>query len=330
MKQILSLLIISTVYTTSFSQIPFDSLMVWYPFNRSANDATGNGYNGVVNGATLTTDRFGNSNSAYYFNGSAYISVSSFPVNTNHLTVSFWFNTPDTTLNQRMLTHNWPVGSFSTDVSPQNGFGAAIRNGIGGQTNIYGTFNPRKNTWYNYILTYNGDNLNLYVNGLKINSIATTIGLETITTTLFFGGNQTYYFDGSLDDIRVYNKELDSTEVQALFNEGLCTQSISVTDTLRITTGVLTSFNPLTYSNSIKVYPNPTKDHITIDFGNYSALSGYTLKITNSLGNQVYSTSVTQQQSYVSLSNWGGNGLYFVYVIDGQGNTLDVKKIVLQ
>ena len=172
-----------------------------------------------------------------------------------------------------------------------------------------------------------------------LTSVATTDAPNTQVNTqlngqnLVFGGLPTYtpnQFLGYLDDIRVYSRALNTTEVNNLFNEGVCTQSVSVTDTLRITTGVLTSFNPLTYSNSIKVYPNPTKDHITIDFGNYSTLNGYTLRITNSLGSQVYSTSVIQQQSYVSLANWGGNGLYFVYVIDGSGNTLDVKKIVLQ
>ncbi|HEY5408521.1 MAG TPA: LamG-like jellyroll fold domain-containing protein, partial [Ginsengibacter sp.] len=45
------------------------TLVASYPFNGNANDATGNGHNGTVNGATLTTDRFGNANSAYLFNG---------------------------------------------------------------------------------------------------------------------------------------------------------------------------------------------------------------------------------------------------------------------
>ena len=43
-----------------------------YPFDGNANNAIGNGYNGTVNGATLTTDRFGNANSAYQFNGNGW------------------------------------------------------------------------------------------------------------------------------------------------------------------------------------------------------------------------------------------------------------------
>src|ERR1019366_3185308 len=70
-----------------------NGLVAYYPFNGNANDASGNGNNGTVYGAILTTDRFGNSNSAYSFDGaSSYIEV---PSNasllfSNQLTISAW------------------------------------------------------------------------------------------------------------------------------------------------------------------------------------------------------------------------------------------------
>jgi hypothetical protein len=48
--------------------VPTNGLVGWWPFNGNANDLSGNGNNGVVNGATLTTDRFGYANKAYDFN----------------------------------------------------------------------------------------------------------------------------------------------------------------------------------------------------------------------------------------------------------------------
>jgi uncharacterized protein (TIGR02145 family) len=51
-------------------------LIAYYPFNGNANDKSGNGHDGIVEGATLTVDRFGNPNSAYYFNGSNIIELS--------------------------------------------------------------------------------------------------------------------------------------------------------------------------------------------------------------------------------------------------------------
>ena len=50
-----------------------NGLIGYWPFNGNANDESGNGHNGIVNGATLTSDRFGNSNSAYEFDGTNYI-----------------------------------------------------------------------------------------------------------------------------------------------------------------------------------------------------------------------------------------------------------------
>ena len=49
--------------------VPTNGLVVFYPFSGNANDASGNGNNGTVDGATLTADRFGYAKSAYYFNG---------------------------------------------------------------------------------------------------------------------------------------------------------------------------------------------------------------------------------------------------------------------
>ncbi|MBF0232848.1 MAG: hypothetical protein HQK65_07400 [Desulfamplus sp.] len=49
--------------------VPRDGLVAEYLFGGNANDSSGNGNHGAVNGATLTTDRFGNSNSAYNFDG---------------------------------------------------------------------------------------------------------------------------------------------------------------------------------------------------------------------------------------------------------------------
>lgn len=110
----------------------------------------------------------------------------------------------------------------------------------------------------------------------------------------------------------------------------LCYQTITVTDTLIINAN-LTGIIPLKYQNTIKIFPNPTNDQITIDFGsNFSTMNGYTLKITNSLSQIVYTSPINQQTTTVNLSTWTGNGIYFVHLIDAQSNTIDIRKIVLQ
>lgn len=59
-----------TKIVPAFSQVNLSSgLVAYYPFNGNAQDESGNGNNGTVNGATLITDRFGNTNAAYFFSG---------------------------------------------------------------------------------------------------------------------------------------------------------------------------------------------------------------------------------------------------------------------
>jgi hypothetical protein len=103
----------------------------------------------------------------------------------------------------------------------------------------------------------------------------------------------------------------------------------TVTDTLVINTQI-TGINPPNNLNTLKVFPNPASTHITIDYGNFNAMSGYTLTIVNSIGQTVFTTPINQQTSYIDLSTWTGNGIYFVQLIDPQNNTIENRKIVIQ
>lgn len=92
---------------------------------------------------------------------------------------------------------------------------------------------------------------------------------------------------------------------------------------------IITSVNEVSES-FIRTYPNPASTELTIDYGNFALMSGYQLRIENSLGQQVFQTNINQQSDTLSLATWGGNGLYFVHIVDPQGNTIDIRKIVLQ
>jgi hypothetical protein len=152
-------------------------------------------------------------------------------------------------------------------------------------------------------------------------------------TNPFFIGKQGYncncnFMNGKIDDIGTWNRALTQTEISNLYNANLCYQTITVTDTLVINVN-RTGYNPITYSNTLKVYPNPTKDRITIDNGDITKMSGYSIKIFNSLGQQKFESAINQQQFTIDITQWGGNGLYFLNLLDASGNIIDVKKILL-
>ena len=71
----IAIMLVSNSYAQLPSYLPADGLVGWWPFNGNANDESGNGNNGIVNGATLTTNRFGTQNSAYSFNGTNCITI---------------------------------------------------------------------------------------------------------------------------------------------------------------------------------------------------------------------------------------------------------------
>ena len=131
------------------------------------------------------------------------------------------------------------------------------------------------------------------------------------TDTVWFDSQSATIYDTITTNVTVYDTLLTT-----------------VTDTLIINTTL--SLPAPNNENTILIYPNPASDHITIDNGNYSAMAGYSIKITNNAGQQVFMNLINQAQFYVDLSTWTGNGLYFVHLIDSQNNTVTVRKIVLQ
>lgn len=335
---ILGLAKITRAQTVPF-YVPTNGLVAWWPFNGNTNDESGSGNNGTNNGASLTTDRFGNANKAYSFNGtSSYINCPSGTTTSlnviGNISYCFWLKTSQTSTGL--------ITAFGEEQVVGGGYLAGVNDGgatlgklgyaISGTNWASSTIPLNNNNWRFIVITLSNDTMRLYIDNV-LNKQSTGITPTYSWTGIRRIGVANYvlngFFQGDLDDIGIWNRALSQMEINNLYTGNICYQNITVTDTLVINTNI-TGFNPITYQNTIKIYPNPTNDHITIDNGNIANLTGYQIKITNSLSQQVFQSAITQQQFYVDLSTWTGNGIYFVHIIDGQGNTIDIKKIVLQ
>ena len=130
---------------------------------------------------------------------------------------------------------------------------------------------------------------------------------------------------------------IDTSDVAIINVLDTCITNVTVYDTLLTTVtdtliinATITGLNPPSNQNTIKVFPNPANTHITVDYGNFTSMNGYTLTIVNSIGQTVFTTPINQQTSYIDLSTWTGNGIYFVQLIDPQNNTIENRKIVIQ
>ena len=80
----------------------------------------------------------------------------------------------------------------------------------------------------------------------------------------------------------------------------------------------------------IQIYPNPSNTYLYFDYGKLNVMNGYKLIFKNALGQQIINKDITSQTDYLNSSNWGGKGLYFAQIIDSQGNTIELRKIILQ
>jgi hypothetical protein len=147
----------------------------------------------------------------------------------------------------------------------------------------------------------------------------TTVYLQVdIFDTLFFEVFDTTYVVNTID---VY----DTTYIQVID-----TAYVTVTDTLLIDITFVGFEGQPSWINTVLVYPNPTSDHITIDYGNFSLMAGYNTIITDAAGAAVYSSAVNTQQATIDVNAWGAAGVYYMSIYDVNGAVVAVRQIVLE
>jgi hypothetical protein len=353
MKNILLLFAIAFSFD-SFAQIPTTGLIGYYPFSGNVNDYSGNNNSGTNNGATLTTDRFGNANAAYSFNGTSnYIDLSSHVSAFNFqqpMAISFWFKSNQDVGSAIFSISDGSTGATASTVFTGNVTGTltdemvTVSHQLNSTDRYIAGFTTTKrdtlidNNWHHIVVEFNNSQTMIYLDNDSIGLICNYgvnnghYGNVPGATKVFIGtrwANNTpgVFMNGALDDIRIYGKSLNKQEVNALFNEGMCYQTISVTDTLIINAN-LTGFAPLSYSNTLKIYPNPAKDHLLIN--TMSNNNGNKIKIINTLSQVVFQTTISQQLYNIDLNSWTGNGTYFVQFYDVNDILMDVRKIIIQ
>ena len=218
------------------SYVPSNGLVGWWPFNGNANDESGNGNNGTVNGTILSTDRLNTFNSCYKFNGNNYIDFPSLNF-ASDFSISLWFIADS--------LYQLPCGQhaiLSKFKNTQPGFGYELGiNELGGvqvgnwtigtpYTNYYTT-----KTWLNAVFCYSSiqSTMSLYINGV-FSSSRNSLIINNSSTLIRAGSraNSTPYcgFIGSIDDIGIWNRALSPQEITNLYNSQSCTSNTITAD----------------------------------------------------------------------------------------------------
>ena len=289
--------------------VPTDGLVAYYPFNGNANDESGNGNNGTNNGAALTNDRFGNSNTAFYFSSAGCETRIDATINTSSittgLTISVWIlRVGNGCIGPRVLDFNNTSGNpgrmtIGWDNSGFGNIGSYTSNG----TDVYSAWTkPSDNIWTHLVYTNDSSFGRFYQDGILFNTVSSTGNPILLGNAAFGRMNQPAYdaFNGKLDDIGIWNRPLTQEEITTLYESEVL------------------STNTANYENNINIYPNPANDHITIDFGNLDNVEGWNIKIINILGQEVLSQPMNTDKINVSELS---KGVYIIRVSDGVNQT---------
>ncbi|MES2397701.1 MAG: LamG-like jellyroll fold domain-containing protein [Bacteroidota bacterium] len=237
--KLLFIAVLGLISIRSTSQNP--NLIAQYLFSGNANDNIGSNH-GTVNGATLCTDRYGNINNAYNFNGtgSTYIQIPSTNLTNNQYSYSLWVNLNSLPASGAM-GFMFDIGSTNTDQSLN------IQNQYLGSSNTWGgggyntatphfglktTNPPVLSQWY-HILSVRGSNFaKLYVNGILVDSVGTTntmipnYGTGPVMAMVGMRWNNASAINAKIDDIGIYNCALTTLQVDSIYNAQKSTNCI--------------------------------------------------------------------------------------------------------
>lgn len=298
-----------------------ENLLLHYKFDGNTNDETQNQFNGFPSGITYVEDRFGNENSAAYFNGiNSFIDLPNVPELKPQLpvTFSFWIKYDSSDYQDRAVFNT----SFEDDISSGIYFNTQIATGnyainYGDGSPFYTSAARRtyvssqaivNDEWHNITVVVKGAlDMEIYVHCKENGGTYSGEGGDLFysLTAGSIGRNDrnlgvpANYFKGSIDDFKYWDRALNADELWELCNV-LQTSEFA--------------------ENNFSIYPNPAQDKFFIrsDFK-----SDFNLSIYNNIGRLVLSAASTTEINIDNLPN----GLYFLK-FSSEKNT-QTKKLII-
>ena len=198
----------------------------YYFSGNSQDSSTSNNHTTASGDPTLTTDRFGNTNSAYFFDGNGdYLSTSNSIANqvSNRFTISGWVNSTESARRDLFGLGAWTCDGNSGPVirhGPNLNFSRCNRG-----TSTPNTGNNNDGQWHQYVFSYDGSTRKIYIDGnlvhthnqgniFNIQNRGFVIGRGPLN----MNNSQTTYLTAAVDDVKVWNEALTDAEVNQLYN----------------------------------------------------------------------------------------------------------------
>lgn len=213
-------------------QIPTNGLLVHYPFNKTTDDKSIFQNNGKPNGGvSFVEDRFGNKEAAVHFSGTdGFISVANsaeLRAVKNSFTVCAWVklekgNAATNDINLPLLCKQGQYRFFLKRAFGDLHSTILLSNEISSQDNNYTNHPLEFGQWYFIAVVLDDNFVQLYQNGKLVSVGVCNKMFVPNDSPLEIGRDNTTgvkYFNGSLDDLRIYRQGLSASEISALYND---------------------------------------------------------------------------------------------------------------
>jgi hypothetical protein len=343
MKKSFVFIVLSMFFIGAKAQNLNESLLLHYPMSGNANNTVANSSHFPAN-YVAAPDRFGFPDNACSFNGSSGLVLANNWVNNQSLpqSVSLWFNTTNTgnvaygqalfvfvgsnmsrfvmTINNGIISIEYGNGTFGTDHVKKSTDGSVF-------------YNDGK--WHHAAFVSDGDygTGKLYIDGEFVFDVTLGDNNDNQTVDIKIGGDKVQnYYTGSIDDVRVYSRALTPSELTYLRYEYPCVNTINifktVTDELVIDVTIPTTAQNVT-TNTLRIYPNPAKDILTINTGSFDTMTGFSIEIYNPSGSRIYQSALNVSNQQINIAGWA-TGLYLVKIIDPAKEVVDTRKITVR
>ena len=313
-----------------------NGLLAWYRFDGDASDSSASGRTGsFINSGTFTAGKFG---SAYNLNGSSqYVTATdaSLPSGSSARTFSAWIYPTASSINSNVImAYGSQTNEPASGISVYNSSGSTYARFCGWGDDYSVATALTLNRWTLITATFDGTTATVYYNGVSVGTSNRSSWSTVLGGTLYVGRNlaASGYFQGAIDDARIYNRVLSTTEITQLFQGSLpppCDQTCLQYWKLDDTTGT-------TAANAVAGGATGTLTNMTFDAASVSGVYGGSLLFngTNnyiSMGNidnfsgttafsafaWVYFTSIPSQAGVVGKYNNHGGGQWVLHVFNG-------------
>ena len=337
MKKLFTIfLFLSCIIGTSFAQTITDSLVFYYSCNGNLNDLSGNGLDATTNG-TLVQDELGNPNSAYDLDGiDNKIEIPYSPLYKVDLpatfTMKFKVDNFPTSFNTALFHNDYLEDYyFGLRVTLTVTHKISIMYGDGGGISLYSRRTKimdetiSDGVWYNLVVIWKGEtDMEIYLDCLNKSGTYSGEGgninysPQNLNAVIGLGDSDSNgpptYFDGQVDEIAFWSRELSTDEVMEIC-DGI---PIGVED-----------YESIFDKPFVKcIFPNPFSDFSTIEFNNYKS-DNLTFLLYNVSGQLIQSIPIDSEKLIIKRNNLP-QGMYFFHITNSSSNVLERGKLMIQ